>query len=604
MAGGRQALQRRRPTHLSADARSRRGQAESRLPVDTHRRRAQHRLPVDARRVLVPPRCVDHRALESPAGADARHAADRPLRRRLRLGRESEARHTPCQRRLSARAFAGAGSKRCDPAERLHGQPRARRLRHLARFETHAPCARHPARSHARPAARRALRLPGRAVVARRAARQVHLAVAPGLSLASGKRRGVERADRIDRCARRRRRRRVARRLGRRIGPGLHEARGSTEHHEAACSRTDAGRAADDSDHRRRCTRPRRQRQRLAARGRCLPDRARQPRARGRGDGGGRQAVAADRDAGRPHAARRRELHAAHRSALPGAGGRLARGPPLARRTRRERMDRDDARRSRALSFRGSGASHRQRRPSGHRCRPLGRDLGRSRDLAAVGRDAGRGRGCAAARRSRADGFSQRRRGGVDCQAGRREQRDRSRYRVDLRRRGIARPRALRGHRDDLEGAARQVALRDAQGSRARRRQDRGDAAVDGRVSRCRCRRDRRPRRCTGGRVRCCERRRAGQRRCRRAARRTRRHDRSAAAGGVAGAGVRDRCRRCRSRHARRSRGGRDRDAEATPRCDRPSGACRPAAAAGTGCAHRRAARPARDGSAAAPVRQ
>ena len=52
------------------------------------------------------------------------------------------------------------------------------------------------------------------------------------------------------------------------------------------------------------------------------------------------------------------------------------------------------------LSIRGDRASHRQRRQTGYRSRTGDRDLGRSRDLAAVGRDARRGGGRAAPRRS------------------------------------------------------------------------------------------------------------------------------------------------------------------------------------------------------------
>ena len=114
----------------AADARSGRRQAEPRLPGDAADRRAEHRVSHDARRVLVPARRVDHGAREPPARADARGQPERRLRRRLRVGREPEGRHAARQRRLPARAVARAGRERGDPAQRLHGQPRAGRVQH------------------------------------------------------------------------------------------------------------------------------------------------------------------------------------------------------------------------------------------------------------------------------------------------------------------------------------------------------------------------------------------------------------------------------------------------------------------------------------------
>ena len=238
--------------------------------------------------------------------------------------REPEGRRPSRQRGLPARAIAGAGGDGGDPAQRLHGESRAGRLRHRARLQADAPRERHPAGTHPRPAAGGALRLSHRARAPRRPARQAHLAVAARVSVASCRGRIARRCNGGDRCPRRRRRGRRAGRLG----------KGARYRHRKTCrlaggpgaaGRDTAWRTANDREHHRGCGGPGRQRQRPAARRRRASDRPGQPRARGGGDGGGRQADAADREPGRTHAARRRKLHAAHRRRVSGSRRRLAR---------------------------------------------------------------------------------------------------------------------------------------------------------------------------------------------------------------------------------------------------------------------------------------
>ncbi len=168
-----------------ADSRSRGHQVEPRFPEAAPGGRAEHRVALDARRILVPPRRVDRGARQPPPRANARSPADGPVHRRLCVGREVEAGHPPGQRGVPARAIPGAGRDGRDPAQRIHGQPRARRVRHRARLEAHPPRPRHPARPHARPAARGAVWLPHRTRPTRQRARQVHLAAAPRLPVAS-----------------------------------------------------------------------------------------------------------------------------------------------------------------------------------------------------------------------------------------------------------------------------------------------------------------------------------------------------------------------------------------------------------------------------------
>ncbi len=238
------------------------------------------------------------------------------------------------QRGLPARAVAGAGGDGGDPAQRLHGESRARRLRHRARLQADAPRERHPAGTHARPAARGALRLSHRARAARRSSS------ASSSGRCGSRTRGVRwAADRPTRRPRRSARATSSTALpcwptGKRDPAPSSES--SPPRWQAWIRRAPAilpGEQHDDRGHHRRRAGPGRQRQRPAAGRRRAPDRPGQPGARGGGDGGRRQADAADRE--RRSGARRAAARAT-RSASPCVCPDPVAGWPDDRRSRAE----------------------------------------------------------------------------------------------------------------------------------------------------------------------------------------------------------------------------------------------------------------------------
>ena len=120
------------------------------------------RLPPHARHLLVPARCLGHRAGEQAARGRAPEAcagrpAAGPAHRRLRLRRRPAARHHARQPGLHARALAHASRRRGDAAQRLPGQCRAwrRGLQHRpqlgARAEGARPDRRRRSAARARP---------------------------------------------------------------------------------------------------------------------------------------------------------------------------------------------------------------------------------------------------------------------------------------------------------------------------------------------------------------------------------------------------------------------------------------------------------------------
>mgnify|MGYP003694405729 CR=1 FL=1 len=171
---------------LPGDERSWRRQGEPRLPVGPHRRRAQYRVPNHTRRVLLSSRRLDQRARNRRLEQMRGHRGGGNLCGRRRVGRASQGRPPPRQRRPPAGTVARSGGHGRHPPQQVHREPRDWRLRHQARLGTHATRDRYPAGPDPRSAAGRALRVPDRARAPRRAARAIHLAAAPRLPVATG----------------------------------------------------------------------------------------------------------------------------------------------------------------------------------------------------------------------------------------------------------------------------------------------------------------------------------------------------------------------------------------------------------------------------------